>query len=104
MFCFLDSIISTVGEIEKDVEHRIKVGWLKWRLAYRVHCDGRMPVRLKGKFYIGQQYNNYYLWNRMLANQEATYAQNGCSIDENADVCGVKLGRIKLEISTFESI
>ena len=50
-FCYLGSIISKDGEIAEDAEHMIKVGWLKWRLAYEVLCDRRMPIRLKGKFY-----------------------------------------------------
>ena len=28
----------------------IKVGWLKWRLAFGVLCDRRIPTRLKGEF------------------------------------------------------
>ena len=38
-FCYLGSIISTDGEIDEDVEYRIKVGWLEWRLASGVLCD-----------------------------------------------------------------
>ena len=45
------SIISNDGEIDEDVEHRIKPGCLKWRFAYGVLCDRRMPTRLKKKFY-----------------------------------------------------
>ena len=50
-FGYLGSIISKDGEIDGDVEHRIKTGWLKWRLALGVLCDRRMPIRLKGKLY-----------------------------------------------------
>jgi hypothetical protein len=39
------------GDIDKDVSHRIKVGWLKWRQASAVLCDPRVPLKLKGKFY-----------------------------------------------------
>ena len=39
-FRYLGSIICEDGEIDGDVEHRIKVGWLKWRLAFGVLCDG----------------------------------------------------------------
>jgi hypothetical protein len=38
-------------DINKDVSHRIKVGWLKWRQASGVLCDPRVPLKLKGKFY-----------------------------------------------------
>ena len=47
-FCYLGSIISKDVEID-DVEHKIKVRWLKWRIFFRVLCDRRMPARLKGK-------------------------------------------------------
>ena len=43
-------MISTEGEIEV-VEHKIKAGWLKWRLASKVFYDCHRPTRLKGKFY-----------------------------------------------------
>ncbi|KAL6560073.1 hypothetical protein OROHE_006311 [Orobanche hederae] len=39
------------GELDGDVAHRIKAGWLKWKSATRVLCDPGMPHRLKGKFY-----------------------------------------------------
>ena len=37
-FRYLGSIINMDGEIDKDVEHSIKAGWLKWRLAFGVLC------------------------------------------------------------------
>ena len=39
------------GEIDDDINQRIKVGWLKWKHAIGVLCDKRMPVGLKGKVY-----------------------------------------------------
>jgi hypothetical protein len=39
------------GDIDEDVSHRIKVGWMKWRQASGVLCDTRVPQKLKGKFY-----------------------------------------------------
>jgi hypothetical protein len=50
-FRYLGSMISKDGEIDEDVEHRIRAGWLKWRLASGVLCDRQMPTKLKGKFY-----------------------------------------------------
>ena len=50
-FKYLGSIIQKYGEIDGDVNHRIKVGWMKWKSATGVLCDRRMPLRLKGKFY-----------------------------------------------------
>jgi hypothetical protein len=39
------------GNIDKDVSHRIKVGWLKWCQASGVLCDPMVPLKLKDKFY-----------------------------------------------------
>jgi hypothetical protein len=39
------------GDINEDVSHRIKSGWLKWRQASGVLCDPRVPLNLKDKFY-----------------------------------------------------
>ena len=39
----------------------------------------------------------------MLVSQEATYAQNGGNRDGNVEVDVVKQGRIKLDMSDFES-
>ena len=39
------------GDIDEDVSHRIKVGWMKWRQASGVLCDKRIPHKLKDKFY-----------------------------------------------------
>ena len=50
-FRYLGSIMSNDGEIADDVNHRIQVGWLKWRSATGVLCDRRVPTNLKGKFY-----------------------------------------------------
>ncbi|GMP36936.1 hypothetical protein CsSME_00008867 [Camellia sinensis var. sinensis] len=47
-FRYLGSIITTAGEIDADVAHRIKAGWCKWRSASGVLCDKRIPTRLKG--------------------------------------------------------
>ncbi|KAL6561231.1 hypothetical protein OROMI_016832 [Orobanche minor] len=50
-FRYLGSIIQKDGELDGDVAHRIKAGWLKWKSATGVLCDPDMPYRLKGKFY-----------------------------------------------------
>ncbi|KAL6507200.1 hypothetical protein OROHE_022099 [Orobanche hederae] len=50
-FRYLGSIIQKDGELDSDVAHRIKAGWLKWKSATGVLCDPGMPQRLKGKFY-----------------------------------------------------
>jgi hypothetical protein len=51
IFRYLRSMLQKNEDIDKDVSHRIKVGWLKWRQASSVLCDPRVPLKLKGKFY-----------------------------------------------------
>ena len=48
---YLGSIIQHSGDIEEDINLRIKVGWQKWMLVLGVVCNKRMPVGLKGKVY-----------------------------------------------------
>ena len=48
---YLGSIIQRDGEIDRDVNHRVQAGWIKWRAATAVLCDRKFPSRLKGKFY-----------------------------------------------------
>jgi hypothetical protein len=50
-FRYLGSMIQKNGDIDEDVSHRIKAGWLKWRQASGVLCDRRVSLKLKGKFY-----------------------------------------------------
>jgi len=45
----LRSIIHQDDEIEEVVINRIKVGWLKWRSAFGVLCDHKLPMKLEGK-------------------------------------------------------
>ena len=50
-FRYLRSMLQRDGDIDEDVSHRIKAGWMKWRQASGVICDKRVPQKLKGKFY-----------------------------------------------------
>ena len=50
-FRYLSSIIQENGEIDDDINHRIKVGWQKWKKASGVLCDKRILLRLKGRVY-----------------------------------------------------
>jgi hypothetical protein len=47
----LGSMLQKNEDIDEDVSHRIKAGWLKWRQASSVLCDRRVPLKLKGEFY-----------------------------------------------------
>ncbi|KAG2549259.1 hypothetical protein PVAP13_9KG163539 [Panicum virgatum] len=50
-FRYLGSMLQRDGDIDEDVSHRIKAGCMKWRQAYGVLCDKKVPQKLKGKFY-----------------------------------------------------
>jgi hypothetical protein len=50
-FCYLGSVLQKYGDIDEDLSHRIKVGWLNECQASDVLCDPRMPLKLKVKFY-----------------------------------------------------
>jgi hypothetical protein len=50
-FRYLRSMLQKNGDIDEDVSHRIKAGWLKWHQASGVLCDPRVPLKLKGKFH-----------------------------------------------------
>jgi hypothetical protein len=50
-FRYLGLMLQKNGDIDKDVSHRIKADWLKWRQTSGVLCDPRVPLKLKGKLY-----------------------------------------------------
>ena len=50
-FRYLGSMLQRNGDIDADVSHRIKAGWIKWRQASGILCDKRIPQKLKDKFY-----------------------------------------------------
>ena len=50
-FRYLGSMLQRDGDIDEDVSHRIKAGWMKWRQASGVLCDKMVPQKLKCKFY-----------------------------------------------------
>jgi hypothetical protein len=50
-FCYLGSMLQNDENIDEDLSHRIKAGWLKWRQASGVLCDLRVLLKLKGKLY-----------------------------------------------------
>jgi hypothetical protein len=51
-FRYLGSMLQKDGDIDEDLSYRIKADWLKWRQTSGVLCDPRVPLKLKGKFYI----------------------------------------------------
>jgi len=51
-FRYLWSMLQSDGEIDEDVIHRIRAGWMKWRQASGILCDRKVPQKLKGKFYM----------------------------------------------------
>ncbi|XP_019236518.1 PREDICTED: uncharacterized protein LOC109216786 [Nicotiana attenuata] len=50
-FRYLGLVIQGNGEIDEDVTHHIRAGWMKWRLAFGVLCDKNVSPKLKGQFY-----------------------------------------------------
>lgn len=50
-FQYLGSIIQNYEETEGYVNHRIRVGWMKWRSVSGVICDRKVPLKHKGKVY-----------------------------------------------------
>jgi hypothetical protein len=48
---YLGSMLQKDGDIDADVCHRIKAGWLKWSQPSSILCDKGVPQKLKGKFH-----------------------------------------------------
>jgi hypothetical protein len=51
IFRYLGSMLQKDEDIDEDVSHRIKAGWLKWHQASGILCDPRVPLKIKDKFY-----------------------------------------------------
>jgi len=51
-FKYLGSIIQQKGDIDEDINQRIKAGLIKWKYASGMLCDKGMPIGLKGKVYV----------------------------------------------------
>nr|XP_009803003.1 PREDICTED: uncharacterized protein LOC104248448 [Nicotiana sylvestris]XP_016458521.1 PREDICTED: uncharacterized protein LOC107782179 [Nicotiana tabacum] len=50
-FKYLRSVIQGDEKIDEEVTHRIRSGWMKWRLESVVLCDKNVPPKHKGQFY-----------------------------------------------------
>ena len=48
IFRYLGSMLQRDKDINADVSHIIKAGWIKWRQASSILCDKRVPQKLKG--------------------------------------------------------
>ena len=42
IFRYLGSMLQRDGDIDADVSHRIKAGWIKWRQASGILCNKRV--------------------------------------------------------------
>lgn len=49
-FKYLESVIQNDEEKERDVNHQIQDGWLKWVRASGILCDRNVSLKLKGFF------------------------------------------------------
>jgi hypothetical protein len=50
-FRYLGSMLQSDREIDENVSHRIRAGWIKWKQASGVFCDKKVPNKLKGRLY-----------------------------------------------------
>jgi hypothetical protein len=50
-FRYLGSMLQSEGEIDEDISHRIRAGWIKWRQTSGIFCDKKVSNKLKDKFY-----------------------------------------------------
>ena len=51
VFKYLGSKVTSNGELDEEIKHRVNCGWLNWRRMSGVLCDGRVSCRMKGKIY-----------------------------------------------------
>jgi hypothetical protein len=51
IFRYLGSMLQKNGDIDEDISHRIKAGWLKWCQVSDVLCVPTVSLKLKGKYY-----------------------------------------------------
>ncbi|KAM2568845.1 hypothetical protein TB2_009032 [Malus domestica] len=48
---YLESILQKNRKLDRNLNHRIQAGWMKWKSASVLLCGCRMPLKLKGEFY-----------------------------------------------------
>jgi hypothetical protein len=50
-FQYLRSMLQNDEGIKKDISHKIKVRWVKWRPTFNILCDEKVSIKIKGKLY-----------------------------------------------------
>ena len=50
-FKYLGSKVSSNGNMDAEITHRVQAGWRNWRKMSGVLCDHKINVKLKGKVY-----------------------------------------------------
>lgn len=50
-FKYLGSFVSSEGGLDKELDHRIQVGWMNWRRVSGVLCDRKVNAKAKGKIF-----------------------------------------------------
>lgn len=50
-FRYLRSMLQSNDDIDKDVCHKIEVGWMKWQQVSGILCEKKVPQNIKFKYY-----------------------------------------------------
>ena len=81
-FRYLESVLQNNGGLEKDINHRIQAGWMKWRSASGILCDQNMALPLKENFYKTAYVRLYYMKvNVGKPRNKTSVAEIGSSVD-----------------------
>lgn len=54
--------------VNKDIDYRIKAGWMIWKMTLGALCDRKVPTRLKEKQTLQDNYWQTMLYDTMLGN------------------------------------
>jgi hypothetical protein len=52
IFWYLRLMLQSDREINEDISHRIRAGWVQYRQTSDILCDKKSPNKLKDKFYM----------------------------------------------------
>ena len=50
-FKYLGSHLTSDGNFDPEINHRIQAGWYNWKKVSGVLCDRKISARVKGKVY-----------------------------------------------------